>query len=71
MRKLLLKLANKIYKKYSFNEIKEGKEFTFKGDIYEVQKIVLEQDPKSLDVLKVKLYKGGSLREYINKELGQ
>ena len=57
LRKLLLKIANKIYKKYSFQEIKEGQAFIFKNDIYRVVKTTLKQEVGCFDELTVKLHK--------------
>ena len=68
MRKLLLKLANKIYKKYAFNEIKEDGKYIFKGDIYVARKITFEQKPMCLDVLRVEFHKVGNLTDYINNQ---
>lgn len=69
MRKLLLKLANGIYYKYGFKEIREGQLFVFKNDMYRVEKTTLKQEPMCIDALTVKLYKTGTLTEYISDKL--
>ena len=69
MRKILLKLANRIYKKYGFQEIREGQLFVFKDDIYSVVKTTLKQEVACLDELTVKLYKKQTLTSYISEKL--
>ena len=69
LRKLLLKIANKIYKKYSFQEIKEGQAFIFKNDIYRVVKTTLKQEVGCFDEVTVKLHKYETLNEYISDKL--
>ena len=69
MRKLLLKLANRIYYKYGFKEIREGQRFIFKNDIYVVMKTTLKQESACIDVLKVELHKRESLTSYISEKL--
>ena len=69
MRKILLKLANKIYNKYAFKEIKENNLFIFKDDLYRVVKVTLKQDVSCEDELTVKLHKRESLTSYISDKL--
>lgn len=69
MRKFLLKLANKIYDKYAFQEIREGQRFIFKNDIYGVVKTTLKQDIACFDELTVRLIKKQSLQSYISEKL--
>jgi hypothetical protein len=69
MRKILLKLANRIYKKYGFQEIREGQLFVFKDDIYRVVKTTLKQDVGCIDELTVKLHKRETLTSYISEKL--
>ena len=69
MRKLLLKLANRIYYKYGFKEIREGQLFIFKNDVYRVVKATLKQETMCVDELTVKLHKAGTLTEYISDKL--
>lgn len=69
MRKLLLKIANKIYKKYGFQEIRKGQTCIFKNDIYIIQEITLEQQPLCLDVLKVTLHQCQSLQSYLSDKI--
>ncbi len=69
MRKLLLKLANRIYVKYGFKEIYEGQRFIFKDDIYTVMKTTLKHEPACVDVLKVELHKRQSLTSYLSDKL--
>lgn len=69
MRKILLKLANRIYKKYGFQEIREGQLFVFKDDIYSVVKTTLKQEVACLDELTVKLHKKQTLTSYISEKL--
>ena len=68
-RKILLKLANRIYKKYGFQEIREGQLFVFKDDIYSVVKTTLKQEVACLDELTVKLHKKQTLTSYISEKL--
>lgn len=69
MRKILLKLANKIYDKYAFQEIRENQLFVFKDDIYRVVKTTLKQDTDCVDELTVKLHKRQTLTSYISEKL--
>lgn len=69
LRRLLLKIANKIYSKYSFQEIREGQKLVFKDDIYRVVKTTLKQDAACIDELTVKLHKQQSLQSYISEKL--
>lgn len=69
LRRLLLKIANKIYSKYAFQEIREGQKFVFKDDIYRVVKTTLKQDVACIDELTVKLHKQQSLQSYISEKL--
>lgn len=69
MRKILLKLANKIYNKYAFKEIREGQSFVFKDDIYRVVKTTLKQEVACMDELTVKLHKVQTLTSYISEKL--
>ena len=69
VRKILLKLANKIYHRYGFKEIKEGTLFVFKDDLYRVVKTTLKQETACVDVLKVELHKWGTLTSYISEKV--
>lgn len=69
LRRLLLKIANKIYSKYAFQEIREGQLFVFKNDMFRVVKTTLKQDVACVDELNVKLHKVGTLTEYIGDKL--
>lgn len=69
LRKLLLKIANKIYYNYGFQEIREGQPFVFKDDIYRVVKTTLKQDVECVDELTVKLHKQQTLQSYISDKL--
>lgn len=69
MRKILLKLANKIYNKYAFQEIREGQLFVFKDDLYKVVRTTLKQDVGCEDELTVKLHKKQTLTSYISEKL--
>ena len=69
MRKILLKLANKIYNKYAFQEIREGQHFVFKDDIYTVVSTTLKNNPQTLGELTVKLYYKQTLTSYISEKL--
>ena len=69
IRKLLLKIANKIYYNYAFQEIREGQLFVFKNDVYRVVKTTLKQDVACIDELTVKLHKRSTLTEYISEKL--
>ena len=71
MRKFLLKLANKIYDKYSFQEIRENQLFVFKGDIYRVVSCNLIQEPQSCDELKVVVHEYQSLGRYLLDKLSK
>ena len=64
-----MKLANRIYKKYGFQEIREGQLFVFKDDIYSVVKTTLKQEVACLDELTVKLHKKQTLTSYISEKL--
>lgn len=65
----LLKLADKIYRKYGFDEIREGKLFMFKNDLYRVVYTDLKQEVECVDELTVILHKGSSLTEFINTKI--
>lgn len=69
IRKFLLNIANKIYSKYAFQEIREGQLFVFKNDMFRVVKTTLKQDVACIDELTVKLHKVGTLTEYISNKL--
>lgn len=69
MRKILLKLANKIYNKYAFQEIREGQHFVFKDDIYTVASTTLINSPQTFGELTVKLYYKQTLTSYISEKL--
>lgn len=69
VRRLLLKIANKIYSKYAFQEIREGQLFIFKNDMFRVVKTTLKQEVACFDELTVKLHKVGTLTEYISDKL--
>lgn len=71
MRKLLLGLANKIYRKYGFKQIREGQLLIFKGDRYGIVSITLKQEECCIDELIVKLQKRDSLSDYISSKLNQ
>lgn len=71
MRKLLLNIANKIYSKYAFQEVREGQLFIFKNDMFRVVKTTLEQEPACLDKLTVEIHKVGTLTEYISDKLSK
>lgn len=68
IRKLLLKIANKIYNKYSFQEIKEGQLLVFKDDLYSVVKTTLKQEVGCVDELTIKLHKRQTLTSYISEK---
>lgn len=68
IRKLLLKIANKIYNKYSFQEIKEGQLLVFKDDLYRVVKTTLKQEVGCVDELTIKLHKRQTLTSYISEK---
>ena len=65
----LLKIAEKIYRKYGFDEICEGKLFIFKNDLYRVVSTNLKQDVDCVDELTVILHKSGSLTEFFNTKI--
>lgn len=69
MRKFLLKLANRIYNKYGFQEIREGQKFVFKNDIYRVIEITLKEEAACVEELTVKLHKREPLTDYILNKL--
>lgn len=70
MRKLLLKLANRIYIKYGFKEIYIGQKFIFKDDIYTVEEITLNKKSPCIGTLNLKLQKRETLTDYLSEKIG-
>ena len=69
MRKLLLKLANGIYNKYAFQEIRWGQQFVYKDDLYVVDEITLKEEKMCADELTVRLHKRETLTSYISEKI--
>lgn len=69
MRKLLLRLANKIYGKYGFKQIKEGQALIFKDGIFRIVSINLIQEVDCVDELIITLHKQNNLADYITEKI--
>jgi hypothetical protein len=69
IRKILLKLATKIYKKYKFDEIGRGKLLIFNNDIFVVNSYEYYNKPNEIPTLEVTLYHREKLDNHIKNIL--
>ena len=66
MRRLLLKLADKIYSKCGFPKIDMYSRVLFRNHLYKIIDYKLEENEEKLETLTVKLREDMSLSEYLD-----